>query len=248
MSDSRPQTNKTTKTSFRVIEALSEESGSRVTDLARRLEMPKSTVYKHLSTLQDIGYVVKSDEQYRLSASFVELGDRTRRDHPFYRETRADVSKLAEITGDVVGLFVAEDGRGIDLYQLRGTSARKNEVCFRNTPHLHASAAGKALLARLPEDRVAELVDDELAAVADNTITDRAELFDQLETVRERGIAFEFEEQRAGYHSIAMGVTDSGGDVLGAIYVAGPAERMATQRMQQDLTRALESTRGDAER
>lgn len=243
-----PQKNKTTQTSFRVLDGLTRLQGGGVTDIAQYLDMPKSTVYKHLATLRDIGYVNKDGSKYYLGAKFVELGDATRREHALYRAARTNVEKLARVTGDVVGLFVEEKGRGIDLVRTRGNYASENDIVFANSRHLHASAAGKAILAQLPEDRVEEILgQDELPRVTENTITNRPELLEQLRVIRDRGAAFECEEQQRSYHSIAAPIRGSDA-VLGSIYVAGPPDRLSTPRMRQDLAMTLETTIQEIER
>lgn len=243
-----PQKNKTTQTSFRVLDGLARLQGGGVTDIARHLDMPKSTAYKHLATLQDIGYVKKDGKEYYLGAKFAELGDATRRGHTLYRVARANAEQLARATGDVVGLFVEEKGRGVDLARVRGNYASENDIVFANSRYLHASAAGKAILAQLPEARVNEILgQNELPRVTENTITDRPELLEQLKVIRDRGAAFECGEQQRSYHSIATPIGSSDA-VLGSIYVAGPPDRLSTPRMRQDLTMTLETTARDIER
>lgn len=243
-----PQKNKTTQTSFRVLDGLAGLRGGGVTDLAVHLDMPKSTVYKHLATLRDIGYVRKDGSEYYLGAKFVELGETTKRDYLLYRIGRVDAEKLALVTGDIAGLFIEERGTGTVLVQTRGDYASKNDIVFENTRYLHASAPGKALLAQLPEARVDEILDRHgLPRVTENTITDRGELREQLETIRDRGIAFESGEQQAGYHSIAATIGGWDDPVLGSLYVAGPPDRMSSPRMRQDLAMTLESVSQNVE-
>ena len=248
MAEINHQKNKTTQTSFRVLDGLAKLRGGRVTDLSRYLDMPKSTVYKHLATLRDIGYVRKDGSEYYLGAKFVELGEITTREYALHRIARVDAEKLAVVTGDVAGLFIEENGTGTDLAQTRGDYASKNDVVFDNSGHLHASAPGKALLAKLPESRVDEILNRHgLPQLTENTITGREELYEQLETIRDRGIAFECEEQQTGYHSIAAPVCGSDGAVVGSLYVAGPPDRMSTPRMRQDLSMTLESVSQNVE-
>ncbi|MFC4986923.1 IclR family transcriptional regulator [Saliphagus infecundisoli] len=243
-----PQKNKTTQTSFQVLDGLVRLNGGGVTDLAQDLGMPKSTVYKHLATLRDIGYVKKDGSTYDLGAKFVELNDATLREYRLYRVGQTNVEQLARATGDVVGLFIEENDRGIDLFRIRGNYASKNDITFINSHHLHASAAGKAILSQLSEERRGKILDrNELPQLTEDTITDRAELIEQLEVIRDRGVAFECGEQQRSYHSIATPISSSD-TVLGSIYVAGPPDRLSTPRMRQDLAMTLGTTARDIER
>ena len=66
------------ETSLRILESMNEQDNAGVTDLSRRLDIPKSTVYSHLRTLRENGYVVNEDDEYRLGLRFLDYGERTR--------------------------------------------------------------------------------------------------------------------------------------------------------------------------
>lgn len=93
--------------------------------------------------------------------------------------------------------------------------------------YLHTLALGKAILAHLPRERVEEIIEEHgLLRETDLTITDRDELYDELEESRSRGIAFGPDERLQGLHGIATPIKNINGDVLGSISVAGPSKRI----------------------
>nr|WP_255681667.1 IclR family transcriptional regulator C-terminal domain-containing protein [Natrinema sp. SYSU A 869] len=105
--------------------------------------------------------------------------------------------------------------------------------------HLHCSSAGKSILAQYPRDRVDEIFDRwNLPALTENTITDREELYDELERVRERGVAFNREEHVDGINGTAVPVTQDG-SVLGALAVAGPSHRLNGERLEEEVPNML---------
>ncbi|MDN4015192.1 IclR family transcriptional regulator C-terminal domain-containing protein, partial [Chryseobacterium gambrini] len=93
---------------------------------------------------------------------------------------------------------------------------------FQNSEHLHATAPGKAILSRLPEGRVDELLPSQkLPQLTENTITDPAVLREDLRRVGERGIAFDREEQEPGVRGIAAPLERRASGPVGALYVYG---------------------------
>jgi DNA-binding IclR family transcriptional regulator len=65
---------KTTQTSFRIIEAVRNNHGAGVSELARTVNLSKSAVHKHVQTQIDIGYLVRENDAYYLSNRFLGLG------------------------------------------------------------------------------------------------------------------------------------------------------------------------------
>jgi len=213
------------RTSVRIIDALDERGPSGLTDLADRLEIPKSTAYVHLSTLVDQGLVIKDEGNYRLSLRFLEIGASARA-QTLFGEAKDEVEGVADDTGQLVNLMIEEDGLGVYIYSVRGPDA----VDLDTTPGRHfplnTTALGKAILAYMDDDRVEEIIDQHgLPARTDRTVTDHGELLDQLESIRERGYARDDEENLRGISCVAVPIRVERG-VVGALSVSAPANRM----------------------
>ncbi|WP_436348394.1 IclR family transcriptional regulator [Natronorubrum sp. FCH18a] len=108
-----------------------------------------------------------------------------------------------------------------------------------NWVYLHANSAGKAILAHLPEDEVREIIETYgLPAQTENTITDPETLFEELETVRERKYAMNFQEDLRGLYAIATPIIRDGRPVA-AVTVAGAANRLTEERIEDDVYESL---------
>jgi DNA-binding IclR family transcriptional regulator len=79
-----------------------------------------------------------------------------------------------------------------------------------------------------------------LPAETPNTVTEKSRLEDELETIRDRGIAFDEEERAAHIRCIAAPITTDSGDVLGAVSVSGPISRMTDERIEAELIDKVE--------
>jgi DNA-binding IclR family transcriptional regulator len=105
---------------------------------------------------------------------------------------------------------------------------------------LHVTAAGKVMLAELPDVRFGEIIDmQDLNACTPHSITQDAELIEEVESIRERGVGFNIEEHHAGINAVAAPVTEPNGRLLGALTVSGPAQRFKGNRLRKELPELL---------
>lgn len=241
MSDSDHQrTVNATWTSFTVVEALAEQEGCvGVTQLASVLDIPKSTAYKHLTTLCELGYVRKEGRKYELGLGLADLGESARTRDPLYVTAKPHVDRLVSVTDQPAGVVVERRGKAVDLYRSWPTNRPADHST--NSRHLHCSAPGKAILAELPNDRVTEIIDRGLPTKTDRTLSTPSTLREKLDQIAERGIAFERGEQRDGRRAVAVPVVRNG-RVMGAIYVAGSTDRMKSKRFEEDIPGIIIST------
>jgi DNA-binding IclR family transcriptional regulator len=226
---------KTTEVAFDVVEALLELEGARFTELVDHMEMPKSTLHDHLRTLESMGLVVKTDNVYRVGCRFLEIGAQARRQQPIYEAGRPEVEDLAKETGEHASLSIEERGQAVLLHVAKGPNAVNLDAYAGRPTPLHANAAGKVMLAHLPEQRIDEIIDDHgLRAYTPYTITEALTLKEELEEIRQQGYATDTNELVEGVKGVAAPILDHG-EVVGAIAVGGPANRMRGERFEETL-------------
>lgn len=244
--DGSSRTLKTVSTACRVIRALEERNGARVTELANHLDLSKSAVYNHLTTLRENNFVVKEGNDYLLSYQFLLLGEYVRNQSTLYEVGKRELDKLAEETGEYAHLSTEQHGLTINLYKVRGEKAVGSQyqtVKLQKPDYLHHSATGKAILAYLPDDRVEEIVDRYgLPQKTANTITERDELLDHLAEVRERGFSYNDEEEVEGLRAVGAPIKDRDGRVLGSLSVSGPTSRMKDDHLHETIPDLVIST------
>lgn len=230
-----------TRTSFAIIEVLVELDRSvGVTELAVELDLPKSTAYKHLKTLCELGYVRKDGTDYELGIGFGGVSEAARADNQLYLTAKHHIDTLAEVTDEVAGLVVEQQGYAVDTY--RSWPASGPHTYGTNSRYLHCSAPGKAILSALSDRHVEEIIERTgLPTKTDRTLSTHSELRNELDRIAERGIAFERGEQKEELRSVAVPVTTDE-QVLGAVYVAGSADRMKSKRFEEDIPGIIIST------
>lgn len=230
---------KSTGTLFAIIEYMAENDGATVSELARELGFAKSSIHDHLTSLLHEEFVVKDGTTYRLGLQFLELGMKIKDRHVLSRVAEPKLEQLAEDTGEAVWLLVEEHGRAVYLHKVMGEKALQVEVSIGQRAYLHNLAAGKAILAHLPDERVDEIVDRHgLPAQTENTITDRDELEAELRAIRERGYAFNESEQIEGVRAVGAPILYQG-EVLGAISITGAELGLRNERFREELPNLL---------
>ena len=219
---------KTTTTSFKIIETLHELGGAGVTEIANRLDISKSSVYKHLKTLEEERYVIKGDnDMYYTGLRLLSLGVGARRRRKIYETAKPEIQRLAEESGEMANLLVEEQGRGIFLYRADSSRAVNLDTHAGREVYLHTTAMGKAILAGFSDERVSDIIERHgLPQKTEYTITEEADLLDELESIREQGWAYDREERLKGLCCVAAPITDPDGTALGAISVSGPRSRL----------------------
>nr|WP_241471301.1 IclR family transcriptional regulator [Natrinema salifodinae] len=224
-----------TKTSFEIVHELHENGPARLSEIAAELDITESTAHRHLNTLCDLRYVSRVGERYQIGLRFVRLGRAAQMRDPAYGMAKQYVQTLSEETQERSQFVVEDHGLGIYIHMATGSKAVRAGFGVGRQIHLHSSSAGKSILAHYPRERVDDIFDRwELPSLTENTITDREELYAELEEVRERGVAFNREEHVDGINGAAVPVKRDGA-VLGALAVAGPSNRLTGERLEDEL-------------
>lgn len=228
---------RTTEKTLTLIDELMRRGPSGVTELAQGVNMGKSAVHNHLTTLQDHGYVLKTGNQYQLGLKFLEVGGSIRKSMEFYQVAEPEVKSLADETGELANLLVEEQGLGVYLMRSKGEDAVDLDTYAGLRTNLHTTALGKAVLAHLPESRVEDIIERHgIEPETSRSIGSREELFDALESVQNRGYAIDDGERLEGLRCIGAPVRSSSDEVLGAVSLSAPTSRVSDQELHGELS------------
>lgn len=216
----------TVSRAIKVVDILARSDSAGVTEVADELELSKSTVHTYLKTLERSGYVVRNGNEYALAYKLWLLGESIRNRSYLYQVTRQEVDQLAAETGHYAHLTVAENGKGVNLYQAKGDDSASYDYQTRKMQHmepLHLTATGKAILASLSRPTVESILDRHgLPQRTPHTITDREELFAELDAIADRGYAYNDEEEVEGFRAVGAPIVGPNEEVFGAVSASGP--------------------------
>lgn len=223
----------------RIVERLVEMKTASVAELADEFDMPLSTMYEYVNTLETINYITKKPNgRYCVSSSFIEIGNQVRRNYDIYNVAEPEIRRLAEQTGEFAGLMVKEDNVGVLLSMKKGEKVKRLQVS-RTYPgvksRLNTTAYGKAILAQLSDDEVREVVEQHgLHPRTENTITELDPLLEEMDRIRRRGYAFDDEECFDGMRGIGVPIISQTDDLIGGIALYGPPNRLDTRTFREE--------------
>ena len=226
-----------------IVDYLKANGPATIAEVTDHLGCAKSTAHRHLKTLEANSFLIEDDDEYRLGIRFLDYGVVARDRHTFYQEVKPNVDALANETDEKIWCAVEEHGRSVHIYGAQGKRSVQTYARVGHQNYLHQHAAGKAILAYLPDERIAEIVERYgLPARTQHTITTEDELWDEIETIRERGYALNIEESVEGLHAIGAPIKDEHGVALGAISISGPANRLDGSFLRDELPTLLLGT------
>ena len=195
-------------------------------ELSLRANLPRSSGHRLIHTLEELGAVVRGPHgRYRPGMLLVSLSH-TVGIAQLLRESASRVMhELSERLQLTVHLGVLEDGMVTYVDKVSTQAAFPSYTKVGSKLEAYCSGLGKVLLAALPPDRLENFIlDGDLVALTPHTITDRAQLVAELETVRARGYAVDDCEYQADMRCIAVPVHDGEGQVVAALSVTGLAD------------------------
>jgi DNA-binding IclR family transcriptional regulator len=232
-----------TRTSVVLVELLAEGGPLGVTELATRAGVSKGTVHNHLTTLRRLDYVRKTEREYDLTLRMLAIGEQIRERHQLFMVSKSHIENLSQTTSEHVALYIEEEGRGTRISHAGGANGWSPPIVDGEQSPLHATAAGKAILARLSDARIDRILDKHgFTALTDRTVTDRKALFEQLRKVRASGAAFSRGERFEGINGVAAPIRTGEERRTGAVSVVGPTSVLNGRYLEEDVTGQVLST------
>jgi DNA-binding IclR family transcriptional regulator len=208
-----------------------------VTELSKRLGLHKNNVFRLLATLEHRGYIEqnRTTENYRLGPKTLQLGSIFIEQRECRRQARPVLESLMEGTGETAVVAVLRANKVIYMDSVEsGRTVRAVSRIGAMLP-AHCTAVGKVQLAFLPSAEIERLFPDrELFPKTALTLQTREELINALTAIREKGYAIENEECDLEVKSIAAPVRDFSKNVIAAVGIVAPANRLGDELLEKN--------------
>jgi DNA-binding IclR family transcriptional regulator len=228
----------------RILASLGDEHPERtLPEIARATDLPKSTAYRILVTLNNCGFVeqTRDGERYRLGMRVASLGLAALRRLSIRREALPLMARLVECFKETCVLGIFDQGSVLDIEVVHSDHVLTVTSEVGHRLPIHCTASGKALLAFLPQQVAESVLARPLEAYTENTITSPAELRQELELVRQRGYAVDEGEYEVGVRAVAAPITDIDGHVMAEISMPGPSSRLTRERVPRIAQALMEA-------
>ncbi|MHC2999778.1 hypothetical protein OB08_11540 [Microbacterium sp. HJ5] len=236
-----------------VFEAFGEQDGGLgVSELARRANIPKSTVSRIAAELVEQRFLDREGDKFYLGVRLFELGQTVDQPRRLRRFAQPVMSELRDLTGQSVQLAILDGADVVFVAIVRSAPTLRPHATIGGRLPAHTTALGKALLAYSPRDVVDRVIRTGLSRRTAHTITDPQLLVAELRRIRSHGVAVEVEECVIGRACAASPVLGYADVPIAAISVAGDAAAVTPDRMGPSvraaaatLSRMAASTRSE---
>lgn len=211
---------------IRIVEALA-QSPAGLSETARRVDLPKSTVARLLTTLEELQAVERDEDGrlYRLGPVVKRLSSAAGGPAQLTAFARPHLDELTALTGEAAGIAIPD---GFKVHYVDQTEA-EHPVQVRDWTGelipMHVVPSGLVIMAHWPSQQTTRYLARNLEKLTPNTVTDPDQIGKRLTEVRAKGYAWVYEEFVEGINSVASAVLERNGLITAAIHVHGPAYR-----------------------
>ena len=213
-----------------------------VTAIAARVSLPKSTVARLLSALEEVEAVERFDgTRWRIGAGVEALSSAASPERGLVATARPHLADLVAELHEDAGLGLPDGYEILYVDQVESDNPVQVRDWTGTRAPMHAVPSGLVLLAEWPADALDAYLADELAALTSRTVTEPSVLRERLAEVCRAGYAWGVEEYAEGISSVAAPIRDARGKAIAALHVHGPAYRFpadGTKRAEQAVVGA----------
>ena len=207
-----------------IVESLAvQQSGLSLTDIAGEVGLPKSTVYRIISTLVKRGYVDRNtDGNYKIGLKLIEAVSCHINSLELQTQARPYVLQIAANLGLTSHLGVMDGDKVVYIEKMDVLSSVKMYSQIGLRTHAYCSSLGKCMLSNYSKEELnAVMANCSFIKFTPNTIGSIEELHDEMSIVRKQGWAMDNEEYERGHRCIGAPIYDYRGDIIAAISASG---------------------------
>lgn len=231
---------------FGILEELAKEPELQLGDLASRLYMSKSTIFRFLQTMKELGYVTQDSAtgSYALTVKLFETGSHALNLKELTRAANTPMLELSELIGETIHLAILDKQAKSMLYVHKVDTDYSQSMFSRigKKAPLHCTGIGKLLLAYSSDKVFSELMegyDFRLFTAATHASEDS--LRQEIMRIRELGYSEDNGEHEESIHCIAVPVWDRFGEIAAGLSISWPVFRYKEQ-MKSDYLEKLFSS------
>ena len=204
-------------------------------DIAMKSGLGKGTVHRILGTLKSRRFVHQDPDtkKYGLGIRALEMGSAVKKEEILRKAMRPALRELLRLCRETVNAAILEHNEIVYIYRLESEEPLRFSLQVGSRFPAHCTSTGKIMLADLSDQDLYELYGgtEDLGRLTENSIRSFEQFMKEIRDVRQKGLAFDLEETLAGVKCIAAPVRNGKGEVVAAISISGPRERMTRKNM-----------------
>lgn len=220
-----------------------EDREKRVTDLAIELDIGKSTVSRLLNTLLKEGYVKKDSQtqKYSLGTKILSLYSSLMATMDIIKEAKPILEELSLSTKESVQLAEIDGSNIIYIDQIKSTYPMQIFAHIGRINPIHCTSSGRVLLAYKDEEYINKILNEDLEKYTSYTIINKELLRKKLKEVKTLGYSLIENEFVDGIVSISAPIRDYKNNVIAAVSLVGPIQRLNGYKTKSYITKVKQS-------
>jgi len=222
-----------------ILLCFTDETELGLSEMASRIGLHKSTVFRLLSTLEQKGFVVRDaqTEKYRLGFRIWELSaNLTHADDPAFI-LLPEMERLRDQLGETISLYVRDGKERIRIQAVQSNQPVRRVAPIGARMPLSVGASSKILVAYADE-----AVQQEILQSPDwPESIDREAFLRQLAQIRQQGYAISIEEREQGAAAVSVPILTRSGKLFAALAASGPSNRLTPEKMQEFAVPMIEA-------
>lgn len=213
------------------------EAPMKLTEIAEELDINKSTIHGIISTLKYHGFVDQDDrtQKYSLGVYLIGLGEISSNSLDITRITTPIIEEVSRILEETVHLGKIENSEVVYIDKKESKQSMRIYTSIGDRKPAYCTGVGKIMLAYFDEDKLKEILPENLYKLTTNTVTDKNKLIENLKENRENGYSLDNEEYSVGLTCVAAPIFDHSGKVKYGISVSGPTVRMTEDKIKESI-------------
>jgi DNA-binding IclR family transcriptional regulator len=232
---------------FAVLDLLGEsDTPLGLAQVASSLQLHKSTAHRFLMVLERHHMVERTGNgKFRLGLRLFDFGNRAIEQYDLRDRAQPHLRRLVSETEETAHLCILEQAHVIYIDKIEPARSVRMITRVGASNPVHCTSVGKAILAFLPEERIAEVIRrTRFERFTHRTIATPEALRAEIEKTRRRGYAVDDEELEEGLRCIAVPVLDAQKQPVAAVSVSGPSFRVTAQKLPAIANHLLQCVRG----
>jgi DNA-binding IclR family transcriptional regulator len=221
--------------------------GLTLSELSRKLTIPKSTTHYLIHTLATRGYIQQcaDSRHYLLGLRFADIVSASRAQRNLRKTVAPCLHEIASRFRLTTIATVQREAEAVIIAKVESLQDPGGGAWIGRHLDLHCTAQGKALIAALPDKKLDELFEGrELARFTPRTISSPSALKAHLALVRAHGFAINDEEQVPGIRAVAVPIVDRVGTVVASVAVRGSTSQIPAHRVASLAREMITLARG----
>lgn len=194
-----------------------------ITELAARSGEPRSSVYRLVATLEELGFAAPGRRPggFQLGMQLYRYGHVVSERFRIRQAALGPMKRVFDATGETVFLMVRHRHAAVCVERIDGRRVRSMAVEIGGSLGLHVGAAPLVLLAHAPEELVSDYLSRELEAPTEHATIDPEAVRRRCAQVARDGYAVSDQDLVPGIAAIGVPIRDADGEVSAALSLSG---------------------------